>query len=1054
MTKITQIEDKGATIAWSPNHASPDILALGTKDSGGLGFEDTGGELDLYDLNLTSPEGSKPEPKLLGSVKTQARFASVSWTTGETVADRFQMGLIAGGMTDGCVHIWNPAAVIQQQDAFLGSVNRGMVGPIKALQFSSLNPTQLAAGGANGQVIIADISNPESPDVFAPCNDYKQSAEITALAWNTQVAHIVASAAGDGTVAVWDLNSRKAWCELRCEASGQAVADVCWNPSQGLHLLTASLDDRNPVIKLWDLRASTSMPLATLSGHNKGILKTAWCPHDDTLLLSCGKDNRTILWDLYALRPIADVPNDIPTESLDDFNNSQNGGALFGASGLASSQQRRYDIQWSPMKRGVLATSSLDRKVQVHSVIGLATKCGRPPKWMKPSSSVSCAYGGTVVCCGSTDKIIRVRKVVEQPELVQASSSFEAEMSANNIVDFCVKMATAAKTQQEKATWGFMQVVFAGNARQELVKHLGFDAEEIAAAANQYTDNAANGDGPSEKNNVMSKPAEEAVQKALLVGNYEAAVECCFRSGNFADALLLAACAGADLWQKTQQRYFESEAPKRPFLHIVSAVIRNQLDELVANSDVEQWQQTLAILSTYAQSEDFPRLCIALGDKIKSSGNHHSANLCYMCSLSLEHTVEFWQMELAAANEKKGSTDLLALHDFVVKVTVFLNAVGNRAEVSEFVASLFSTYAGALADEGLLVTAAKYCRGNSEECKILRDRLYRSRASQQCLQVLGTPPPFPFSLATIKKSTGTKYRGATNNQLQATSNNTQAQNTSCVQGASYASNNQVGQQQTQAVSAPAPAEQAAPQLPAGWIALQDPASGMTYYANQTTGQTSWEPPAGTTVAVAAPVPSQASRSATPVSQLQTSTHSSYSQSQSESKQSSNNKLVSKYGDGFVTSSSHPELAYQYGNVGTGNPYGAARPGIAQVGGKAAPVSGTLNFENVELPAEYTPIKDGLMSILSHLGAAPLTAADKRQLQEAEKGVAILIKRMARGDIDASVIEKVSSLNTALHHRDYNTTTGIQKRLVNDDWKDHKDWLKGIKFLIQLASKRL
>lgn len=237
-------------------------------------------------MNLTSPEGRGPEPKLLGSVKTKARFASVSWTAGESIADRFQMGLIAGGMTDGCVHVWNPAAVIQQQDAFLTSVNKGMAGPIKALSFSTLNKTQLAAGGANGQVMIADVSNPAAPDVFAPCPDYKQNTEITALAWNTQVAHIVASASGDGTVAVWDLNTRKAWCELRCENSGQAVADVCWNPSQGLHLLTASLDDRNPVLKLWDLRASTSMPLATLSGHSKGILKTSWCPHDDTLLLS------------------------------------------------------------------------------------------------------------------------------------------------------------------------------------------------------------------------------------------------------------------------------------------------------------------------------------------------------------------------------------------------------------------------------------------------------------------------------------------------------------------------------------------------------------------------------------------------------------------------------------------------------------------------------------------------------------------------------------------------------------------------------------------------
>ena len=44
------------------------------------------------------------------------------------------------------------------------------------------------------------------------------------------------------------------------------MADVAWNPDQGLHLVTASGDDKNPVIKLWDLRTSTSLPLATMQG--------------------------------------------------------------------------------------------------------------------------------------------------------------------------------------------------------------------------------------------------------------------------------------------------------------------------------------------------------------------------------------------------------------------------------------------------------------------------------------------------------------------------------------------------------------------------------------------------------------------------------------------------------------------------------------------------------------------------------------------------------------------------------------------------------------------
>jgi protein transport protein SEC31 len=37
-------------------------------------------------------------------------------------------------------------------------------------------------------------------------------------------------------------------------------------------------------------------------------------------------------------------------------------------------------------------------------------------------------------------------------------------------------------------------------------------------------------------------------------------------------------------------------------------------------------------------------------------------------------------------------------------------------------------------------------------------------------------------------------------------------------------------------------------LPSGWIQLLDPASGRNYYANETTGETSWERP------IVAPVP--------------------------------------------------------------------------------------------------------------------------------------------------------------------------------------------------------
>jgi protein transport protein SEC31 len=190
-------------------------------------------------------------------------------------------------MENGSVNVWDPQAVIHQTPhQIVTSYSDHGPGAVKALQFNNLVPTQLATGGSDGKVFIFNLDQPDAPP-FMPCaSGTHQRSQITALAWNTQVPHILASAAADGTVTVWDIKSRKAWCELRAESSGQAISAVAWNPTQGLQLLTASADDRNPVIKVWDLRTSTSMPLATLSGHSQGILSMAWCPHDEHLLLS------------------------------------------------------------------------------------------------------------------------------------------------------------------------------------------------------------------------------------------------------------------------------------------------------------------------------------------------------------------------------------------------------------------------------------------------------------------------------------------------------------------------------------------------------------------------------------------------------------------------------------------------------------------------------------------------------------------------------------------------------------------------------------------------
>lgn len=748
-----------------------------SKEKGGIGFEDRGGELELYDLNITHGSNNLamlPEPTLLGSVKTATPFGSLAWGKCRDGGD-VSTSILAGGMVDGTVNLWRSSALLgvrdDDEDALLSSIRRH-TGAVSALKFNphADSSNLLATGGSTGQVWMMDVS--QTVNVYSPNGDDRNGCnpggEITQVAWNSQVTHILASSSANGTVVVWDLRQKKSWCEMRVEANCP-VSDIAWNPTQGLHMMTASKGGGG--LKLWDLRASTSMPLATLEGgHVGGVLSIDWCPHDDTLVVSCGDDNRTLLWDLYTLSPIAEIPND--DSSSANHQSQQHQSNDFYGGGLASSQQKRFDVSWSPIRRGVVSTCSFDRKVQAHSVIGLATMCGRPPKWMSPAGGVSCGFGGAVVSINNSNsqRSVVIESIVEHPELVEVSEQFESEFSpGSDCITYCNAMATRATDAYERQVWSFMQIMFETNAREELLTYLGFDPEIIHKAAMEFNEEqtgVSNGSSntphsPGEDDNgkkvaraTMSKSAEIAVKDALLVGNFEAAVECCFRAGNFADALVLASCSGGDLWQKTLAEYFARESSRRPFLSLVNAVINDQLNDLVAKSDPSKWRETLAILSTYGKSEEFPTLCEALGDRLEEAGGDFAnASLCYMCALKLGDTIRYWKYTLQNANlaNEGGATDLLSLHDFIEKVTVFTQALdSSQCDLDDDVAKLYSDYSKALASQGMFVSAAKYLKNfDTLECKILRDRIYCSRMGRYCPDLMASPPDFPFDFVNV-----------------------------------------------------------------------------------------------------------------------------------------------------------------------------------------------------------------------------------------------------------------------------------------------------------------
>lgn len=301
-------------------------------------------------------------------------------------------------------------------------------------------------------------------------------------------------------------------------------------------------------------------------------------------------------------------------------------------------------------------------------------------------------------------------------------------------------------------------------------------------------------------------------------------------------------------------------------------------------------------------------------------------------------------------------------------------------------------------------------------------------------------PEFPFSLADVKQN-----QRATTTSTQAASKRSYGRNNASGAPSRSTGGNSGYAQTQQSYSQPqeqAPAPTPSPTLPTGWMELQDPGTGRPYYANQVTGEVSWDKPQAEHVPAPAPTPVIKQ----PSTQVRTNPSSS---------RSKNAKMASKYGDGFVTSASHPELASQYGNVGTSNPYHTTgRPGTATVGtsvqGKA-PVSG--NVATIpSLKEEYQPIPDTLLALIEALKGGQLSSVDKRQLTEAQKAVAIFSKRLALGDISNETANQMLAMTNFLSAYDWSSATGTLSSLITNEWKEHKEWLKGIKSLVQLATK--
>ncbi|KAI5430565.1 hypothetical protein KIW84_034957 [Lathyrus oleraceus] len=79
---------------------------------------------------------------------------------------------------------------------------------------------------------------------------------------------------------------------------------------------------------------------------------------------------------------------------------------------------------------------------------------------------------------------------------------------------------------------------------------------------------------------------------------------------------------------------------RSPYLKVVSAMVSNDLLSLVNTRPLKFWKETLAILCSFAQRDEWTMLCDTLASKLMGAGNTEVATLCYLCVGNIDKTVE------------------------------------------------------------------------------------------------------------------------------------------------------------------------------------------------------------------------------------------------------------------------------------------------------------------------------------------------------------------------------------------------------------------------------
>ncbi|XP_056346228.1 protein transport protein Sec31A isoform X17 [Oenanthe melanoleuca] len=766
--KLKEI-DRTAMQAWSPAQQHPIYLATGTSAQQLDATFSTSASLEIFELDLADPS---LDMKSCATFSSSHRYHKLIWGPHSmTSGDRVSGVLIAGG-ENGNVILYDTAKILDGEAEVIIAQKDKHTGPVRALDVNMFQTNLVASGANESEIYIWDLNNFATP--MTPGVKTQPLEDISCIAWNRQVQHILASASPSGRATVWDLRKNEPIIKVSDHNNRMHCSGLAWHPEVATQMVLASEDDRLPVIQMWDLRFASS-PLRVLESHTRGILAIAWSMADPELLLSCGKDAKILC------------------------SNPNTGEVLYE---LPTNTQWCFDIQWCPRNPAVLSAASFDGRISVYSIMGgsadglrqkqvdqLSSSFGNldpfgtgqplpplqlpqqtapqsvvlplknPPKWIRRPMGASFSFGGKLVTFENSKSAqqpgmeqqqhphVYVSQVVTEKEFLARSNQLQEAVQSEGFVGYCQKKIDMALADFDRNVWAFLKVNFEEDSRVKYLELLGYKKDDLRNKITSALNKEGLADGilgetlkdhkketedlgfaKTTFNISVSGDVDGLITQALLTGNFESAVDLCLHDNRMADAIILAIAGGQELLSRTQEKYFAKMRSK--ITRLITAVVTKNWKEIVESCDLQNWREALAAVLTYARPDEFTALCDLLGSRLENEGDsilQTQACLCYICAGNVDKLVACW-------TKVQDGNSPLSLQDLIEKVVILRKAVQLTQAVDPnamgaLLAEKMSQYANLLAAQGSLAAALTFLPANTNQPNIvqLRDRLCRAQ---------------------------------------------------------------------------------------------------------------------------------------------------------------------------------------------------------------------------------------------------------------------------------------------------------------------------------------